>query len=102
MHKLTYLSLSAALAAIAAAAAAQTDPIGASKIQPVVAPKAQPAPAATPAPPVFQPPVINVQWNRDDAKELLAYIERVNEEGLDPADYKPASAPRSTAATMPS
>jgi murein L,D-transpeptidase YcbB/YkuD len=34
--------------------------------------------------------VINVAWNAGDAKELLAYIERIGEEGLDPADYQPA------------
>jgi murein L,D-transpeptidase YcbB/YkuD len=89
MHKLTYVSIAAALAAVAAAAAAQTDPVGASKIQPVAPPQAQPA-QSMPAPPVFQPPVITVEWNRGDAKELLAYIERVSEEGLDPADYQPA------------
>jgi murein L,D-transpeptidase YcbB/YkuD len=88
MHKLTSVSIAAALAAVAAAAAAQTDPVGASKIQPVAPPLA--APSMTPAPAPFQPPVITVEWNAGDAKELLAYIERVGEEGLDPADYKPA------------
>jgi hypothetical protein len=95
MHKLTYVSIAAALAAVAAAAGAQTDPVGASKIQPVVPPQlvppqAVPAQPALPAPPAFQPPVITVEWNKADAKELLTYIERVNEEGLDPADYAPA------------
>lgn len=30
------------------------------------------------------------RWTKDAARELLAYIERSGEEGLDPADYAPA------------
>src|SRR3546814_6014789 len=29
------------------------------------------------------------EWGREDVEELLAYVERVGEEGLDPADYQP-------------
>ncbi len=69
---------------------------------PVSAPKApapapaakQPAgvPAAQPTPPVL--PVVPVQpvvqqWNVPDAKALLAAIEKIGDEGLIPADYKP-------------
>ena len=88
MHKVTHLSLAIALAAAAATAAAQTDPVGASKIQPVTPPAAEAPAAAAPAP-TFQAPVITVEWNQADARELLAYIERVGEEGLDPAVYQP-------------
>lgn len=30
-----------------------------------------------------------VQWTQPAAKELLAYVERIGQEGLDPADYSP-------------
>src|SRR5688500_5187953 len=52
-----------------------------------------PAPVAPPVPAPAVPAVspLGADWSRDDAKELLAYIERVDEEGLDPADYKPAA-----------
>jgi L,D-transpeptidase YcbB len=54
------------------------------------APAAPPAAApVVPAAPVASP--IAADWSRDDAGELLAYIERVDEEGLDPADYKPSA-----------
>jgi murein L,D-transpeptidase YcbB/YkuD len=49
---------------------------------------AAPAPAA-PAVPAASP--LAADWSRDDAQALLAYIERVDDEGLDPADYKPAA-----------
>jgi murein L,D-transpeptidase YcbB/YkuD len=50
-----------------------------------------PAPVApsAPAAPIASP--LGADWSRDDAQELLAYIERVDEEGLDPADYKPSA-----------
>ncbi|HEX8483588.1 MAG TPA: L,D-transpeptidase family protein [Allosphingosinicella sp.] len=50
-------------------------------------PAAPPAPA--PAVPAASP--LAADWSRDDAQALLAYIDRVDEEGLDPADYKPAA-----------
>lgn len=49
------------------------------------APPAAPAPAAVPAP----APVLAADWSRKDAEALLAYVESVAAEGLDPADYKP-------------
>jgi L,D-transpeptidase YcbB len=52
---------------------------------------AAPAPAAAQPAPVAAPaaPVLAADWNRDSAKELLGFIERIGEEGLDPADYAP-------------
>ena len=47
------------------------------------------APAAAPVAPAVSP--IAADWSRDDAEALLAYVERVDKEGLDPADYKPAA-----------
>jgi murein L,D-transpeptidase YcbB/YkuD len=49
---------------------------------PAAAPAAPVAPAASP---------LAADWSRADAEALLAYIERVDKEGLDPADYKPAA-----------
>ena len=83
MHKYSHLSLVLGLTAVAASASAQTDPVGTSALQPVTAPQ-QVAPLQ--APPVAPP---TVQWNRAAAGDLLAYIERIGEEGLDPADYAP-------------
>jgi murein L,D-transpeptidase YcbB/YkuD len=50
-----------------------------------------PAPAAPPAgaPAPAAAPVFAADWSRKDARALLAYVERVEAEGLDPADYKP-------------
>ena len=41
--------------------------------------------APVPPPP---PPVVQAQWSRDDARELITYVEKIGEEGLDPADYR--------------
>jgi murein L,D-transpeptidase YcbB/YkuD len=46
-------------------------------------------PAAAPVAPAASP--LAADWSRADAEALLAYIERVDKEGLDPADYKPAA-----------
>ncbi|MGI8706059.1 MAG: L,D-transpeptidase family protein [Sphingomicrobium sp.] len=56
------------------------------KVQaPVAAPATEPAPAvAEPAP--LPPPL----WTVSDAQQLLAFIEDIGKEGLDPADYEPA------------
>jgi murein L,D-transpeptidase YcbB/YkuD len=62
---------------------------------PQVKPPAVPAPAATAttpaaeaAPePVVLPPLL---WHPRDAQELLAFIQQIGGEGLDPADYDPA------------
>lgn len=37
----------------------------------------------------LQNPVATPAWTRTAAQDLLAYVERVHEEGLDPADYEP-------------
>jgi murein L,D-transpeptidase YcbB/YkuD len=52
------------------------------------APVAQAAPAAQQAAPVqAAAPAIAAEWKRRQAEELLAYVEGIGEEGLDPADY---------------
>jgi murein L,D-transpeptidase YcbB/YkuD len=85
MYRYTHLPLVLGLAAAAASASAQTDPVGSSQLRPVVPPQAAPA-APLQAPPVAPP---TVQWNRAAAGDLLNYIERIDEEGLNPADYNP-------------
>jgi murein L,D-transpeptidase YcbB/YkuD len=70
---LALLALGAALPASAQNAVAPS---------PAVPPAAAP-PAALPA------PVLAADWSRKDARALLAYVEGIDEEGLDPADYKP-------------
>ena len=82
MKTLPLVSLVIALAAAAGTANAQTEPTAAPEAQ--VAPT---VPVAPVAPPVA-PPVI--EWNKADAQDLLGYIERIDAEGLDPADYDPA------------
>lgn len=71
----------AALAMLAAAPALAQDPIGADRLQPVP----PPPPAILTAPAMAAP--ISIDWPEDEARELLAYIRTVGEEGLDPADY---------------
>jgi murein L,D-transpeptidase YcbB/YkuD len=51
---------------------------------PAPSPAAPPATAAAPA-----PSPLAADWSRKDARALLAYIEGVEAEGLDPADYAP-------------
>jgi murein L,D-transpeptidase YcbB/YkuD len=85
MHKYTRLSLVLGLAAAAASASAQTDPLGSSQLRPVAPPQAVPI-APPQAAPVAPP---TVEWNRAAAGDLLNYIERIGEEGLNPADYSP-------------
>jgi L,D-transpeptidase YcbB len=46
----------------------------------------QPAPEAAPLPPPLPP----AMWSLASAQELLAYIEQIGTEGLNPADYEPA------------
>jgi murein L,D-transpeptidase YcbB/YkuD len=48
---------------------------------------AQPAPPAVAPPPVVLPPPY---WDPFNAQALLAFIQQVGSEGLDPADYDPA------------
>jgi murein L,D-transpeptidase YcbB/YkuD len=99
MKKLITASFGLSIAALAASASAQTDPVGASQLQPVTPPEALPTEAAVPtAPP---PPPIMVDWNRPAAQELLSYIERIGEEGLDPADYQPGRLREALASSDP-
>jgi murein L,D-transpeptidase YcbB/YkuD len=60
---------------------AQTAPATAAQ----TAPGAQAPAAAMPAP----APVIAAKWKRKQAEDLLAYIDTIGTEGLDPADYNP-------------
>ncbi len=71
---LALLALGVALPAAAQNSAAPAAPQG--------APVPAPAPAVSP---------IGADWSRDQAEALLAYVERLDKEGLDPADYKPAA-----------
>lgn len=52
-----------------------------------------PAPAAPQAAPVQAPAAspLGADWSRKDAEALLAYVQNVGDEGLDPADYNPAA-----------
>jgi murein L,D-transpeptidase YcbB/YkuD len=91
MHKLSFVSLAAVLAAVGGAASAQIDPNPAQATPQPAVPAGEVAPApVAPAPvaPPVAPPVI--EWNKADAQDLLTYIEGIGEEGLDPADYDPA------------
>jgi len=88
MQKLPLISLALALAAVQGTAGAQNAAVPATPApEPVAADPAAPPVAAPLAPPVA-PPV--VQWNREAAEELLSTIARIDEEGLDPADYSPS------------
>jgi murein L,D-transpeptidase YcbB/YkuD len=82
MKTLPLVSLVLALSAAAGAAQAQSDPATAPAPE-----AAQTAPVAPPMAPTVAPPVI--EWNKAAAEDLLAYIEGIGEEGLDPADYQP-------------
>jgi murein L,D-transpeptidase YcbB/YkuD len=70
---LALLALGAAMPAAAQNAAAPATPQAAA---------AAPAPAASP---------LAADWSRKDAEALLAYVQEVDGEGLDPADYNPAA-----------
>lgn len=86
------IAVAALLIGAAGPALAQTDPVGTQGLKPVdllpttPTPSTAPSQAATPAISAAQ---MAPQWPREDAEELLAYIERVGDEGLDPADYGP-------------
>ena len=76
MFSRSFFALFALGAALPAAAQNMTSPAAPAAAAPL------PAPAASP---------IGADWSRDAAQELLAYIERSDEEGLDPSDYKPSA-----------
>jgi murein L,D-transpeptidase YcbB/YkuD len=65
------------------AAAAAPAPALAQTAEPPPAPPGL-APTATPA-----PAPVAADWKRNNAEDLLAFVERIGEEGLDPADYRP-------------
>jgi murein L,D-transpeptidase YcbB/YkuD len=69
------------LAAAPVAAAAQS----AAELKPAAPPPGVTAgpPAPIPAPPV----IVAGDWKKRDAQDLLAFIDGISEEGLDPADY---------------
>ena len=54
---------------------------------PPAATAAQPPAADVPPPPVVYPTLI---WQPRDAQDLLAFIQQIGSEGLDPVDYDPA------------
>jgi murein L,D-transpeptidase YcbB/YkuD len=73
------------LAAAPVAAAAQS----AAELKPAAPPPGVTAgpPAPVPAPPV----IVSGDWKKRDAQDLLAFIDGISEEGLDPADYHRAA-----------
>ena len=86
------LKLLASFAGIAAV------PLGLASAQtaaPTAVPQAVP-PAAQPVPPAAEPaapaPVVYpaLAWQERDAADLLAFIQQIGSEGLDPLDYDPA------------
>ena len=93
MFRLVRLGLILSSALITVPAAAQLMPGEApteEQIQSGEVLSAQPAPPAVEAVPVVAaPPMPVAKWERADVEELLAYVERIGEEGLDPADYQP-------------
>ena len=76
------ISLPLVLLSTAAVSFAQT-----SAPAPVQAPVAGTPAAAAPAPQVAPPVVIAAEWKRNQAQELLAFIDEIGGDGLDPADY---------------
>ena len=82
-QRTTILAAVAALA-IPAAALAQPVPPPADLLPPAIAATATPAP--TPVPPPHAP-----AWPVRDAQALLAAIQGIGSEGLDPRDYEPAT-----------
>ncbi|PWG02085.1 L,D-transpeptidase family protein [Sphingosinicella humi] len=93
MYHLSRLALFLSGALVAVPAAAQLLPGEAptqEQIQSGEVLSARPAPPAVEAVPVIAPPPMPVaKWDRRDVEELLGYVERIGEEGLDPADYQP-------------
>lgn len=58
-------------------------------------PPAAPAPVPPPAP-VPAPIVVSGHWTQRDAADLLAFIQGIGAEGLDPADYGPDALSQAT------
>ena len=88
-HQVNALGLFCAVSALPFIAHAQQPATAKSvpvqKTQPPIAAPAQ-APAAIAEPAPLPPPF----WSLQDANELLAFIQDIGREGLDPADYDPA------------
>ena len=82
-QRTTILAAVAALA-IRAAALAQPVPPPADLLPPAIAATATPAPTPVPPPPA-------PAWPVRDAQALLAAIQGIGSEGLDPRDYEPAT-----------
>jgi murein L,D-transpeptidase YcbB/YkuD len=105
---LTCLLLSAAPVAVHAAQPAGTP--GAATSAPVTTAPAQPplpkasgtqpgAPAAAIPMPLPAPVVIQAQWDRQDAADLLDFVDRIDAEGLDARDYRTDSLRQALAAS---
>lgn len=91
MYDFSRLALLLSCALVAAPAAAQLTEGEKATPEQVAAGEAQTAAPAPPmTPPEEQPvPIMVVPWSKADAEALLDYVQRVHEEGLDPADYNP-------------
>ncbi|MEO5774416.1 MAG: L,D-transpeptidase family protein [Sphingomicrobium sp.] len=82
------------------AAAQSVDPL--KPLPPTAPPQTTPQTPVPPEvqvpPPVVLPPAI---WNVPDAQQLLAYIQQVGADGLNPANYDPAGLERAIRSGMP-
>jgi len=88
--RLKSLMLISAVAAVplgALSAQVAPAPVGPPVAQPGVPVPANPVPQAVPAP--EPPPLPPVMWDMRNASDLLAYIQAVGGEGLNPVDYDP-------------
>src|SRR4051812_14192919 len=72
-------------AAVPAAAQNAAKPIAPATAQPAAPAAIPPAAVPLPAPPI----VVSGHWNKRDAGDLLAFVQGIGAEGLDPADYAP-------------
>jgi murein L,D-transpeptidase YcbB/YkuD len=77
-------------ASVAAQAAQPAAPAQApAAAQPTLPAPGQPAaPQATTPAPVPAPVIVKADWSRDDARELIAFVDKIEEDGLDPSDYR--------------
>ena len=86
-----FAAMSAVPLAWASAQGVPAGPVVTGPAQPVTqappAPAVQPPANAVPPPPVVLPPPL---WEPGDAHQLLAVIQDIGSEGLDPLDYDPA------------
>ena len=78
---LSLLLLSGAPAVAAAGQNSVPAPGAAAPVKPAVPQTVVPAPLPAPV-------VLKAEWSRDDASDLLDFVDRIGEEGLDPADYR--------------